>query len=210
MREKSSRNDTQTENVRLLEVSPFCAYVLHSVCCPYPLLTIPGLLSFIALVFVWVAAINCNFFEITYWIVTEQGDAGRLGVLSVGLWTVQSYFIAASGDYSWGSFCVGWNSRNLISDLELDAPLRAARAFSMISATLGTVAFCLLLVPICVSFGEQSQYLLVLCTISVFVGFATLLDLVRVIVVFCFASWLYRQYKRLTSPYLSLSLSLYK
>lgn len=143
------------------------------VCCPYPLLTIPALLSFIALVFIWVAAINCNFFEIS-WQFTDESGQTRAALLSIGLWTVQSYFDAVGGG---GSFCAGWNNAFFASDVQLDVPLKAARAFSMMSACTGTIAFCLLMVPMCVSFGDSHQYLIILCGMCIFTGVATLFDL---------------------------------
>lgn len=160
---------------RIIQDSHFL-FFLYSVCCPYPLLTIPGLLSFIALVFVWVAAINCNFYDISF--VADGRDA----TLSVGLWTVESNFVAYSGEYYSGSYCAGWKNANFLSYYDLDAALKAARAFAMISAVLGTISFVLILVPMCVSFGEQQLYLLILCGMCVFTGFATLLDLVRLCV----------------------------
>lgn len=102
-------------------------------------------------------------------------------LLSVGLWTVESNFIAWDGSYSWGSYCAGWKNANLLSYYDLDASLKAARAFGMISAVLATISFVVILIPACVSFGEQQQYLLVLCAMCVFTGLATILDLVRFI-----------------------------
>ena len=145
-----------------------------SVCCPYPLLAIPGLLSFIALVFVWVAAINCNFYSISF-VTTEGRDA----TLRVGLWTVQYYYVDYSNEYYWGSFCSGWKNANFFSYHNLDGALKAARAFGMMSAVLGTISFVLILIPMCVSFGDDLRYLLVLCGMCIFTGIAALLDLVR-------------------------------
>ncbi len=68
--------------------------------------------------------------------------------------------------------------RSLRPHVQLDAPLTAARAFSMMSACTGTIAFCLLMVPMCVSFGDSHQYLLILCGMCVFTGVTTLFDLV--------------------------------
>lgn len=137
-------------------------------------MTIPGLLSFIALVFVWVAAIDCNFFNISF--ATTQGHDGYV---RVGLWTVQSYFVDYSGDDTWGSYCAGWENANILSYYDLDGAMKTARAFSMISAVLGSISFILILVPMCVSFGDHQQYLLILCGMCVFTGFAAILDLVR-------------------------------
>ena len=155
-------------------------FYFSSVCCPYPLITIPVLLSFLALVFVWVAAINCNFYDVR--VITEEGRDVTLGI---GLWTVQSYYVDYQGEYyTWNQFCTGWNSLIFRSEVDLDGALQAARVFGMISAVLGSIAFVMILVPMCVSFGDHQHYLMILCGMCIVTGFAALLDLVSRLCVF--------------------------
>lgn len=144
----------------------------RSVCCPYPLVAIPGLLSFITFILTWIAAISCNFYSITY--------SGTQDVL-VGLLTVESIEPDYGEPYWDGSYCTGWNEANLLTHEDLDAAMKTARAFGIISGVLGTVALIMILIPSCVVFDDnRNQYLLILCGLCIFTGIATLLDLVRV------------------------------
>lgn len=149
---------------------------MHSTCCPYPLVAIPGFLSYAALIITWIAAFSCNFYIITY-----SGDP-----LHVGLWTVESGYMETYnyGEYIYeSSTCTGygWHNSN-ISD-ELDGAMRTARAFSLIAGILGIIALIMILVPSCVAFdgASKNRYLLILCSLCVFTGIATLLDLVSAI-----------------------------
>lgn len=143
---------------------------VHSTCCPYPLVAIPGILSYAALIITWIAALSCDFFITTY-----IGDP-----LHVGLWTVESFDTYGEFLYE-SSTCngYGWRDSNIYG--ELDGAMRTARAFSLIAGILGVVVFVLILVPSCVAFDDsanKNRYLLILCGLSIFTGIATFLDLV--------------------------------
>ena len=161
--------------------------LLYSVCCPYPFLAIPGFLSFCAMVLTWVAGFDCHFFDIPYYSSTSYGGGSQ----SVGLWTVE-----AVSSYSGNGYCYGWNQDSLydqpLSSDDLDGAMKAARAFGLMSSILGTVAFILIMIPACVSFGNHDAYLISLTVVLVVLGVFTILDLVsvyiQVVSIFSFSS----------------------
>ena len=144
--------------------------LLCSVCCPYPLLALPGFLAFCAMTCTFTAAFSCRFFEIS--------ASGDVSYRSIGLWTVEtdSVYYYSDGE----GYCEGWDvayySLNL-SDY-FDAPMKAARAFGMMSSILGFFAFILIMIPACVSFGNHNTYLNSIAALLVVLGVFTILDLV--------------------------------
>lgn len=157
--------------------SSFLLSNLCSVCCPYPFLAIPGVLSFIAMTFTWLAAIDCNFYKISY-----QDNNTDDASLHVGLWTVETR------DYDWlydnynSSTCTVWEDYTLkdnpLSSDDLDGAMKTARAFGMASGILSVPAFVMIMIPACVSFGEEMHYVKVLAGILILLGIFTILDLV--------------------------------
>jgi hypothetical protein len=154
-------------------------FLLCSVCCPYPLLAIPGVLSFVAMVLTWVAAFDCHFFEITYYDSSASGSISR----SVGLWAVEEHgsMGTMNDDFYDSGYCIGWNevyySQTLSSD-DLDGAMKAARAFGMMTSILSLVAFILIMIPACVSYGNHDTFVKFVAAILVFLGVFTILDLV--------------------------------
>ena len=137
-------------------------------------MAIPAFLSYIALIFTWLAAIICKFY-----IIKDRGGQS----VFVGLWTVESldeWYVQASDTY-----CTGWSYGTLLNSDDLDGALKAARAFGMISGILATVSFVMMLVPSCIMFDDnaRNRYLLALCGLCIFTGIATLLDLVSVTII---------------------------
>lgn len=156
--------------------SPFSDLSSCSVCCPYPLLASPCVLSLIALIFTYVAAFDCNFYSITLVNSTES----RSFTLGVGLWTVESptYDIFDDDYYS---YCTGYQTYSSYQSLnldDLDGAMNAARVFAMMTSIAGLICFILILIPSCVSFGNNDQFAYIVAGISVFLGIFTMLDLV--------------------------------
>ena len=148
--------------------------IFCSVCCPYPLVAIPALISFVAFIFTWVAATSCNFYSITY---TEATDVG------VGLWTVETIYATEEyGEHhmmAGNVYCTAWGGSSILTYDDIDAALKTARAFGIIGGVLATIAFVVILIPSCVVFDAgRNNYILMVCGICVFTGIATLLDLV--------------------------------
>jgi hypothetical protein len=144
------------------------------VCCPYPLLTIPAVLSFVAFILTWIAATSCNFYTISY-----AGNGG----LQIGLWTVETTPDLSNLDgEGWnhdGTWCTGWDYGQILDSSNLDGPLRTARAFGLMSGILASITFLCILIPSCVMLGDsKTQYLMVLCGLCIFTGVAAILDLV--------------------------------
>lgn len=176
--EKCMADATSASSAMHSLLASFLVFCHFSVCCPYPFVTIPGLLSFVTLILTWLAAINCAFFSIPI------GDDDDNRDMYVGLWSVESDY---AQDYDWydhsDHICVSWYSMNYISSDDLDAPMKVARAFGLISGILATIAFVLILIPSCVVFDESSRnkYILSLSGMCIFIGIATLLELVSVV-----------------------------
>jgi hypothetical protein len=129
------------------------------------------------MILTWVAAFACNFFEITYY-----DSAGGSGSLRVGLWQVESSGYTGTLDDDYYGYCAGWNQdyyydRPLNSD-NLDGAMKAARAFGMMTSILSLLAFILIMIPACVSYGNHDQFVKVVAAILVFLGVFTILDLV--------------------------------
>jgi hypothetical protein len=129
------------------------------------------------MIFTWVAALNCNFFKITYY----DTSANRSVYHSIGLWTIESKLDTGdffSLDYS---YCVPWNEDYYYQPLsldELDGAMKAARVFGMMTFILSQVAFILIMIPACVSFGNHNEFVKIVSAILVFLGVFTILDLV--------------------------------
>jgi vacuolar-type H+-ATPase subunit I/STV1 len=130
---------------------------------------IPGVISFAAMVLSFIAAISCKFFSSSY----GGGES-----LMVGLLSVETFYAGnlVAGD----TYCVGWREATLFTEDDMDGPLKAARAFGIISFIIGFIAFVMIVIPSCVAFEGSSwnQYLMVICGLSIFAGIATLLDLI--------------------------------
>jgi hypothetical protein len=130
---------------------------------------IPSVISFAAMVLSFIAAISCKFFSTSY----GGGES-----LMVGLLTVETF---DAGNLDTGdTYCIGWRDATLFTYDDMDGPLKAARAFGIISLIIGFIAFVMILIPSCVEFEGSSlnQYLMVICGLSIFAGIATLLDLI--------------------------------
>lgn len=157
--------------------SSFLLSNVCSFCCPYPFLAIPAVLSFIAMTFTWVAAFDCNFYKISY-----PNDNNTDASLHVGLWTVETHdYDFGDDDYN-SSTCTVWEDYTLqddpLSSDDLDGAMKTARAFGMASSILSIPAFVMIMIPACVSFGEEMQYVKILAGILIFLGIFTILDLV--------------------------------
>jgi hypothetical protein len=142
-------------------------------------LAIPGFLSFIALVLTWIAAFDCNFYRITYFDSTES----RSVTVGIGLWTIESKNTVVSDDYyGYGAdYCAGYDqfySDTPLTSDDLDGAMKAARAFGMMTSIVSLICFVLILIPSCVSYGDNHLFTKVVAAILVFLGIFTMLDLV--------------------------------
>lgn len=168
---------------------------MHSMCCPYPLVVIPGILVLLGTSFTSYSSFACDYFRIQ----DASIEVGNKTDLQVGLWTIQDvnpdYFQldSGSGNSLWGDDewdedryeCVGWNERSLLgpaSMVELDGSMSAARAFSLLAFLLGMFGMVLICIPCCFSFDEPRKYGKILVTTYTITGLLVLLSLVREIV----------------------------
>ena len=120
------------------------------------------------MILTWVAAFSCKFYSIS----------GGNNKLYIGLWTVEYGFNRAyDDDFYYSNLCVTWGS-TLIRSNALDGAMHAARAFGMIGCVLSIIAFTMILVPTCVSFGDSKLYLQITALIFFVLGTVTMLDLV--------------------------------
>jgi hypothetical protein len=146
-------------------------------------LAIPAVLSFIATIFTWFAAFDCNFYKISY---QEQNNTDAS--LHVGLWTVETHDYDFWDDEFNSSTCTAWEDYTLkddqLSSDDLDGAMKTARAFGLMSSILSIPAFVMIMIPACVSFGEDMKYVKSLAGILIFLGIFTLLDMVRGIYTF--------------------------
>lgn len=149
-------------------------FTVKSVCCPYPFVAVPGVISFVALILSFIAAISCKFFSLT------ASDDGSESSVFAGLLSVEETEVSnlVAGDV----YCTSWREATLLTYEDLDGALKAARAFGIISFTLGLIAWVMILVPSCVAFEDKSrnQYLMIICGLCICTGVATLFDLVSV------------------------------
>jgi hypothetical protein len=102
-------------------------------------------LAIVATLLTWIASFACSFYE-----------ANGLGI---GLWTVEDpLFSAFDNDFfdesSDTNECYGWNERSGMKEL-LDAPMKFARALSMIACLTSLVVFVLILLPSCMTFPRM-------------------------------------------------------
>lgn len=161
-------------------------------CCPYPLVVIPGILVLLAICFTSYSSFACDYFRIE----DASIEVGKKTDLQVGLWTIQDvnpdYLQLDSGSSNsvWGDDnmwdedryeCVGWNERSLLgpaSMVELDGSMSAARAFSLLAFLLGMFGMVLICIPCCFSFDEPRKYGKILVTTYTITGLLVLLSLV--------------------------------
>ena len=145
--------------------------------CPYgPLLVLPAFCTVAATLFVWMATFDCSFFEFS--------SAGtRDASISVGLWTVEDFNTHSSNlwdtelrsVYGYGS-CSTWKRAQEASTGDLDAPLKAARAFSIIACLLSLPLLVSILLPSCMKLHKTHLYLI--SSVMFIEGFFTMLCLV--------------------------------
>jgi len=174
-----------THGARVQPETHFLCTILPSQCCPYPLMAIPGFLVFLAMIFTWVSAFNCNFYRITD---TFEGNSTHYD-LHVGLWTVEG--IDPYGDDSGSGndgndyedlYCAFWSEPYLFvpaaSMVELDGAMVAARFFSLLASLLSLIGFVLIIVPCCMTFDDPRKYMRIMSGLFVAIGALVLLDLV--------------------------------
>lgn len=129
------------------------------------------------MIFTWFAAFDCNFYKISY--RENNTDAS----LSVGLWTVETHDYDFGDDDFNSSTCTVWEDYTLkddpLSSDDLDGAMKTARAFGLMTSILSIPAFVMIMIPTCVSFGEDRKYVKSLAGILIFLGIFTMLDMVR-------------------------------
>jgi len=147
--------------------------------CPYgPLLVLPAFCTVAATLFTWMAAFDCSFFEFS-------SDGSRDASISVGLWTVEDFRTFSSNlwdtnlqlVYGYGS-CSTWKNAEEIGTNDLDAPLKAARAFSLMSCMFSLPLLVAILLLSCKKLPKNHLYLLSIAMIVE--GFCFMISLVAV------------------------------
>ncbi|KAL7573579.1 hypothetical protein ACA910_008715 [Epithemia clementina (nom. ined.)] len=130
-------------------------------CCPYGVTFMaPCILSIMAIAFTWSATFGCNYLEVTVDLLYADYSFG------VGPWTLEKSTIASIDDayLTIEKECVGWNEENdgYLGDRWIDAPMKTARAFSLMGALLGFIFWVPLMFGACITLQPAMLKLMVL------------------------------------------------
>lgn len=128
---------------------------------------LPIILSFWAMTCALIAAIGCDFYEISY----QDNYTDYTDYLGVGLWSVESH----------NGTCTKWEEYTSPLSLDdLDGAMKTARAFGMASVVLSSLASFIIFFPCCCGYTKNDTgcYFMTLTWISIFSVIATSFEFV--------------------------------